>query len=84
MKDNTAYGHLSDLHQSQIDEAVKKVTLKELNSLDYGEDIEISENVVLSHYCEDEVVVLNIEDEWIEVYQFLWDNETNQIQIETL
>lgn len=84
MKDYTAYGNLSELNKSQIDEAVNKITLKELNSLDYGDEIEISENVVLSHYCQDEVVVLNIEDEWIEVYQFLWDNKTKQIIIETL
>ena len=75
---------MSNLHKSQIDEAIKKVTLKELNLLSYGEDIEISENVVLSHYCEDEIVVLNILDKWIEVYQYLWDNDTKKIQIETL
>lgn len=81
---NTQYEKLSNLHKAQIDEAIKKVTLKELNLLSYGEDILISENVVLSHYCEDEIVVLNILDEWIEVYQYLWDNDTKKIQIETL
>ena len=81
---NTQYEKLSNLHKTQIDEAIKKVTLKELNLLSYGEEILISENVVLYHYCEDEIVVLNILDEWIEVYQYLWDNDTKKIQIEVL
>ena len=54
------YDELSNIHKTQIDEAIKKVTLKDLNLLSYGEEILISENVVLSHYCEDEIVVLNI------------------------
>lgn len=81
---NTQYEKLSNLHKTQIDEAIKKVTLKELNLLSYGEEILISENVVLYHYCEDEIVVLNILDEWIEVFQYLWENNTKKIQIETL
>ena len=80
----TQYKKLSNLYKTQIDEAIKKVTLKELNLLSYGEEILISENVVLYHYCEDEIVVLNILDEWIEVFQYLWDNNTKKIQIETL
>ena len=80
----TQYEKLSNLNKTQIDEAIKKVTLKELNLLNYGEEILISENVVLYHYCEDEIVVLNILDEWIEVYQYLWDNDTKEIEIETL
>tara|TARA_R110001632_G_scaffold96448_1_gene202793 strand:+ start:457 stop:705 length:249 start_codon:yes stop_codon:yes gene_type:complete len=81
---NTQYEKLSKLYKTQIDEAIKKVTLKELNLLSYGEEILISENVVLYHYCEDEIIVLNILDEWIEVFQYLWNNNTKKIQIETL
>lgn len=84
MEIKTQYEKLSNLHKSQIDKAIKKVTLKELNLLSYGEEILISENVVLYHYCEDEIAVLNILDEWIEVFQYLWDNNTKKIQIETL
>lgn len=81
---NTQYEKLSKLYKTQIDEAIKKVTLKELNLLSYGEEILICENVVLYHYCEDEIIVLNILDQWIEVFQYLWNNNTKKIQIETL
>jgi hypothetical protein len=70
------YQKLSGLQKNQIDEALKKVTIEDLNSLDYGDEVLISKNVVLYHYCEDDVVVLNIQDEWIEVFQYLWDEES--------
>ena len=70
------YQKLSGLQKKQIDEALKKVTIEDLNSLDYGDEVLISKNVVLYHYCEDDVVVLNIQDEWIEVFQYLWDEES--------
>jgi hypothetical protein len=70
------YQKLSVLQKKQIDEALKKVTIEDLNSLDYGDEVLISKNVVLYHYCEDDVVVLNIQDEWIEVFQYLWDEES--------
>lgn len=70
------YQKLSGIQKNQIDEALKKVTIEDLNSLDYGDEILISKNVVLYHYCEDDVVVLNIQDEWIEVFQYLWDEES--------
>ena len=70
------YQKLSGLQKKQIDEALKKVTIEDLNSLDYGDEVLISKNVVLYHYSEDDVVVLNIQDEWIEVFQYLWDEES--------
>lgn len=74
------YQKLSGLQKKQIDEALKKVTIEDLNSLDYGDEVLISKNVVLYHYCEDDVVVLNIQDEWIEVFQYLWDEESITIE----
>ena len=74
------YQKLSVIQKKQIDEALKKVTIQDLNSLDYGDEILISKNVVLYHYCEDDVVVLNIQDEWIEVFQYLWDEESITIE----
>ena len=82
--DNTQYGKLTEKQKKQIDFAHSKVTIEMLNNLDYSEEIKIAENVVLYHYSQNEVAVLNIEDEWIEVFQYLWDNETGQITIEKL
>jgi len=80
----TQYDSLNSLQQSQVDKAVKKITIDILNSLTYGDEIKISDNVVIYHYTEEEIVVLNIYDEWIEVYQYLWDNESKEIITETL
>ena len=74
------YQNLSEVQKKQINEALEKVTIEDLNSLDYGDEILISKNVVLYHYCEDDVVVLNIQDEWIEVFQYLWDEESIGIE----
>ena len=74
------YENLSEVQKKQINEALKKVTIEDLNSLDYGDEILISKNVVLYHYCEDDVVVLNIQDEWIEVFQYLWDEKSIVIE----
>ncbi len=82
IKHTNQYQKLSGIQKNQIDEALKKITIEDLDSLDYGDEILISKNVVLYHYCEDDIVVLNIQDEWIEVFQYLWDEES--ITIESL
>tara|TARA_R110002012_G_scaffold211983_2_gene382965 strand:+ start:318 stop:581 length:264 start_codon:yes stop_codon:yes gene_type:complete len=81
---NSAYKHLTNKQQKQIDVATEKINVKMLKNLDYGEDLLVSENVVLSHYCEYEIITLNIEDEWIEVFQIMYDTDTNKIVIEIL
>ncbi len=82
--ENAAYNHLTGEQQKQIDTAIEKITIKQLESLDYGEDVVVADNVVLSHYCEDDIITLNIEDEWIEVFQIMWDGDTNELVIDTL
>tara|TARA_R100000353_G_scaffold173497_1_gene139891 strand:- start:434 stop:697 length:264 start_codon:yes stop_codon:yes gene_type:complete len=81
---NSAYKHLTNKQQQQIDVATEKINVAMLKSLDYGEEILVSENVVLYHYCEDEIITLNIENEWIEVFQIMYDTDTNKIVIEIL
>ena len=41
-----------------------------IQNLYHGEDIVVSDNVVLSNYSD--IITLNIEDEWIEVFQVMY------------
>tara|TARA_R110000765_G_scaffold209612_2_gene314828 strand:- start:225 stop:467 length:243 start_codon:yes stop_codon:yes gene_type:complete len=63
------YSNLTKEQRNEIDKAVELVTIKDIKSLSFGEDLELTKEVCLSHYCEDEVIVLNLTNEWIEVYQ---------------
>ena len=68
----------------EIEKAIDLVNIKDLNELSYGEDLELTNQVCLSHYCEDEVIVLNLTEEWIEVFQILFDTDTKEIIFESI
>jgi len=80
----TTFQRLTEDQQSAILEAKNLVTIENLMSLDYGEDLEITDKVTLSHYCEDDIIVLNLTEEWEEVFQILYSTETEEIIFETL
>ena len=75
---------LSEEQKALIDEATDKITLEILESLDYGDEINLTDDVVLYHYCEDEIVVVNLKDEWEEVLQVQWNVEADEIVFEAL
>ena len=80
----TTFQRLTEDQQNAILEAKNLVTIENLMSLDYGEDLEITDKVTLSHYCEDDIIVLNLTEEWEEVFQILYSTETEEIIFETL
>ena len=65
----STYEKLTNEQRSEIDKAIKLVNIKDIRALNFGEDLELTPEVCLSHYCEEEVIVLNLTNEWIEVYQ---------------
>jgi hypothetical protein len=69
----TAYEGLSKEDKKLIDSAVEKLTVEMLEELTYGEEVELVEGVALSHYCEDDVIVINLVKEWDEILQVQWD-----------
>ena len=80
----TIFETLTKSQQTEILKAKKLVTIKDLDALSYGEDIELTGKVCLSHYCEDDVIVLNLTEEWVEVFQILFDTETKEIIFESI
>lgn len=80
----TAFENLTDKQQAEILEAMDLVTIDKITSLDYGEDLEITKNVCLSHYCEDDIIVLNLIEEWEEVFQIVFSSQTKEIIFESL
>lgn len=80
----TKFETLTEDQKSAILEAKNLVTIENLTSLDYGEDLEITDKVTLSHYCEDDIIVLNLSEEWEEVFQILFNTETSEIIFESI
>ena len=64
-------------------EARELVTIEMLNDLEHGEQIELNEDFCLYHYEEDDLVVLNLSEEWEEIYCVLWGDD-GQIIFEAL
>ena len=56
----TTFETLTKEQRIEIEKAIDLVNIKDLNELSYGEDLELTNQVCLSHYCEDEVIVLNL------------------------
>jgi hypothetical protein len=80
----TKFETLTEDQRSAILKAKNLVTIENLTSLDYGEDLEITDKVTLSHYCEDDIIVLNLSEEWEEVFQILYSTETEEIIFESI
>tara|TARA_R110000737_G_scaffold313607_1_gene323130 strand:- start:167 stop:409 length:243 start_codon:yes stop_codon:yes gene_type:complete len=79
----STYLNLTNEQRNEIDKAVKLVNIKDIRGLSYGEDLELTSQVCLSHYCEEEVIVLNLTDEWIEVFQ-IQNYKDDEVIFETL
>jgi hypothetical protein len=75
---------LTEDQQEDVFNAADLITIDLLKSLDYGEEIKLTDKMTLSHYCEDEIIVLNLTEEWEEVFQILFDTETEEIIFESL
>lgn len=67
-----------------LKDAISKITITSLKSLEYGEEIELNEEYTLYHYTEDDVIVLNRTEDWEELYQILYDDEKGEIIFEKL
>ena len=68
----------------KLEDAMSKVTIEMLDSLNYGEEIELNDKYVLSHYCEDECIVLVEVTEWEELFSVLYSTEDKEIIFESL
>ena len=75
---------LTEDQQEDVFNAADLITIDLLESLDYGEEIQLTDKMTLSHYCEDEIIVLNLTEEWEEVFQIQYTTETGQIDFEAL
>jgi flagellin-specific chaperone FliS len=58
-----------------LNEAMNKITIELINSLDYGEEIKLNKKYTLYHYCEDDIIVLNETKNWEEVFQIMTKDE---------
>lgn len=75
---------LTDNQVKEVEKAISLVTIKDLQDLESGEQINLTENVCLYRYIEDDVITLNILEEWEEVYQVLFSAEAEEIIFEQL
>lgn len=65
-----------------LDDAFDKITVDMINSLDYGEDLEVNENFTISHHSEEDCITLVLTEDWDEVYSVMTD-EDGQITFES-
>ena len=75
---------LTEDQQEHVFNAADLITIDLLKSLDYGEEIKLTDKMTLSRYCEDDIIVLNLTEEWEEVFQIQYTTETGQIDFEAL
>jgi len=57
----------------ELQEALNNVTLQLLNSLQYGEELELNDTYTLYRYVEDDCVSIVETQEWNEVLAVTWD-----------
>jgi len=59
--------------RAKLQEALNNVTLQLLNSLQYGEELELNDKYTLYRYVEDDCVSIVETEEWNEVLAVTWD-----------
>lgn len=57
-----------------LQDAQDKITFEMLESLDYGDQIELNNDFCIYHYLEDDCIVINLIEEWEEVLQVLYSD----------
>lgn len=70
--------------KDKLDDAINQVTIEMLKNLTHGEELELNSEYTLYHYVEDDIIVLVKSEDWEEVYQFLYNEEADEIIIEEL
>ena len=71
---------------SLLNNAIEKIDIKLLNSLDYGEERPLNDKYTLYHYTEDDVIVINQtldedgNEDWTELFQVLNDGSTIEFE----
>jgi hypothetical protein len=58
-----------------LEDAMNKITVAMLNTLEHGEELELNSEYTLYHYTEDDIFVLNETDEWEEIYQVMYEGD---------
>ncbi len=75
---------LTGAQKIALEDATSKITVDLLKNLEYGEEIELNEFYSIYHYIEDEVIVVVLTEEWEEVFQVLYGEESGEIVFEAL
>lgn len=67
---------LTEEQRISLEDAQNKVTVEMLNSLENGEEIKLNDLYTLYSYIDDDCIVIVLTEEWVEVLQVLYDNES--------
>ena len=67
-----------------LKKALNGINVQLLNSLEYGDEIQLNNLYSLYHYSEDDCVVVNRTQDWTELVQVLWDEDDNSILFEVI
>ena len=67
-----------------LKKALNGINIQLLNSLEYGDEIQLNDLYSLYHYSEDDCVVVNRTEDWTELVQVLWDEDDDSIMFEVI
>jgi hypothetical protein len=67
---------------TKFEEALNLVTVEIIKSLTYGQEYQLNDKYCLYHYSEDDLIVLNDSEEWVELYTVLFNPENNEVIFE--
>lgn len=62
---------LTERQRIALEEAQENLTIDMLENLEYGEEMQMNELITLYHYSEEDIIVLNLTEEWEQVLQVM-------------
>lgn len=78
----SAFEELTQAQQKTLVEATDKITVEMMNELEHGDELDLNKDFTLSHYTEEDVFMVNLKEDWIEIFQVMING--NEIELETL
>lgn len=69
---------------NKLNNALEKLTIELLKSLDYGQEVELNDEYTLYHYIDDDFISIVRTEDWVELYAVQYNEDSGEIDLESL
>jgi hypothetical protein len=72
------------LESKELNDAINNLNINILKNITYSQEIELNDKFTLYHYIEEDKIVINETENWEEILEVFYDEDTSDIMYEIL